>query len=156
MASGDRREDTPATVEVKNGILSGDLAQKQPAVMVMAPPSQNQRLRLNPNKDHKPDNYDDMQLDYSPSIFSSLERYLPPSMLAVNKEEKAKFMKEILLKYLPNGERTRVRLSFLICLFRLLKFVDKKKLFALFFKFYFVKNFSVGLINHRSLFKLYL
>ncbi|XP_027358118.1 uncharacterized PKHD-type hydroxylase At1g22950-like isoform X2 [Abrus precatorius] len=68
-----------------------------------------QRLRLNPNKDHKPEDYADMQLDFSPSIFSSLERYLPPNMLNVPRDEKAKFMREILLKYLPLGERNRAQ-----------------------------------------------
>ncbi|KAH1241290.1 putative PKHD-type hydroxylase [Glycine max] len=67
------------------------------------------RLRLNPNKEHKPDGYEDMQLDFSPNIFSSLERYLPPSMLNVTRDEKAKFMREILLKYLPLGERNRAQ-----------------------------------------------
>lgn len=111
MSSGDRREAAPAAGEVKNGVVSGDLGQRQiqsePASGVVAP-SQNQRLRLNPSKDHKPESYDDMQLDFSPSIFSSLERYLPPPMLGVNREEKVKFMREILMKYLPQGERTRV------------------------------------------------
>ncbi|RZB92578.1 putative PKHD-type hydroxylase isoform B [Glycine soja] len=67
------------------------------------------RLRLNPNKEHKPDGYEDMQLDFSPNIFSSLERYLPPSMLNVPRDEKANFMREILLKYLPLGERNRAQ-----------------------------------------------
>ncbi|KAL5751281.1 hypothetical protein ACOSP7_025884 [Xanthoceras sorbifolium] len=109
MASGDRRDDPPAAGDVKNGIASGDVIQKQqpPAAAPAPPPSQSQRLRLNPNKDHKPESYQDLQLDYSPSIFSSLERYLPPSMLGVNRDEKVKFMREILFKYLPNGERTR-------------------------------------------------
>ncbi|KDO62814.1 hypothetical protein CISIN_1g016060mg [Citrus sinensis] len=110
MSSGDRREAAPAAGEVKNGVVSGDLSQRQiqsePASGVVAP-SQNQRLRLNPSKDHKPESYDDMQLDFSPSIFSSLERYLPPPMLGLNREEKVKFMREILMKYLPQGERTR-------------------------------------------------
>ena len=70
------------------------------------------RLRLNPNKEHKPDGYEDLQLDFSPNIFSSLERYLPPSMLNVPRDDKAKFMREILLKYLPLGERSRVCFSF--------------------------------------------
>ncbi|KAK4773391.1 hypothetical protein SAY87_028410 [Trapa incisa] len=68
-----------------------------------------QRLRLNPNKDHKPDSYEDLQLDFSPVIFSSLERYLPPSMLSVDRDDKAKFMREILLKYLPHGEQNRAQ-----------------------------------------------
>ncbi|KAI9173766.1 hypothetical protein LWI28_006144 [Acer negundo] len=109
MASGDRRNEPPAAGDIKNGVASGDTIQKQlpqphPA---LAPPIQSQRLRLNPNKDHKPESYEDLQLDYSPSIFSSLERYLPPTMLGMNRDEKAKFMREILLKYLPNGERSR-------------------------------------------------
>lgn len=112
MSSGDRRDAAPADGEVKNGVVSGNLSQRQaqpePATGVVAP-SQNQRLRLNPNKDHKPESYDDLQLDFSPSIFSSLERYLPPSMLGVNRDEKVKFMRDILMKYLPQGERTRVQ-----------------------------------------------
>lgn len=71
-----------------------------------------QRLRLNPNKEHKPDGYEDLELDFSPSIFSSLEMYLPPNMLAVPRDDKAKFMHEILLKYLPLAERTRVCFRF--------------------------------------------
>lgn len=112
MSSGDRREAAPAAGEVKNGVVSGDLNQRQiqsESASGVVAPSQNQRLRLNPSKDHKPESYDDMQLDFSPSIFSSLERYLPPPMLGVNREEKVKFMREILMKYLPQGERTRVQ-----------------------------------------------
>ncbi|KAI4345643.1 hypothetical protein L6164_012743 [Bauhinia variegata] len=60
-----------------------------------------QRLRLTPNKDHQPDTYDDLQSYFSPSIFSSLEGHMPPSMLGVARDDKVKFMQEILLKYLP-------------------------------------------------------
>ncbi|KAK9105843.1 hypothetical protein Scep_022687 [Stephania cephalantha] len=67
----------------------------------------NQRLRLNPNTDHKPDCYDDLQLEFNPSLYSSLERYLPPSMLGVSRDAKAQYMRDILAKYLPEGERTR-------------------------------------------------
>ncbi|KAJ9676908.1 hypothetical protein PVL29_022087 [Vitis rotundifolia] len=108
--SGDRREDPPppqnngsgaiASIGGGNGVVSGDSS--RPFV-----PSQ--RLRLNPNKDHKPDNYDDLQLDFNPSIFSSLEPYLPPSMLSVSREAKVQFMREILLRYLPQGEQTRAQ-----------------------------------------------
>ncbi|CAL5186621.1 unnamed protein product [Lathyrus oleraceus] len=68
-----------------------------------------QRLRLNPNKEHKPEAYADLELDFSPSIFSSLERHLPPNMLVISRDDKAKFMTEILLKYLPTGERNRTQ-----------------------------------------------
>uniref|UniRef100_A0A1D1ZBZ1 Putative PKHD-type hydroxylase At1g22950 n=1 Tax=Anthurium amnicola TaxID=1678845 RepID=A0A1D1ZBZ1_9ARAE len=67
------------------------------------------RLRLNPNKDHKPERYDDVQTEFDPCIFSSLERHLPPSMLEVPRDAKVQFMKEILSRYLPDGERTRVQ-----------------------------------------------
>ncbi|KAK7291387.1 hypothetical protein RIF29_06487 [Crotalaria pallida] len=69
--------------------------------------SQNQRLRLNPNKEHKPDGYEDMELEFCPALLSSLERYLPPTMLNHPRDDKAKFMLDILLKYLPPGERNR-------------------------------------------------
>lgn len=66
------------------------------------------RLRLNPNKEHRPERYDDVQTEFDPCIFSSLERHLPPSMLEVPRDAKVQFMKEILARYLPDGERTRV------------------------------------------------
>ncbi|XP_057477889.1 LOW QUALITY PROTEIN: 2-oxoglutarate and iron-dependent oxygenase domain-containing protein CP2-like [Actinidia eriantha] len=67
------------------------------------------RLRLNPNTDHKPDSYEDLQLEFSPLLFSSLERYLPPTLLNVARESKVQYMREILLRYSPEGERTRVQ-----------------------------------------------
>ncbi|XP_045792678.1 2-oxoglutarate and iron-dependent oxygenase domain-containing protein CP2-like [Trifolium pratense] len=67
------------------------------------------KLRVHPNKDHKPEGYDDLDLDFNPSIFSSLERYLPSNMLGIPRDDKAKFMREILLKYLPSGERHRTQ-----------------------------------------------
>lgn len=85
-----------------NGVVLED--SNRPALAPMS----SQRLRLIPNKDHNPDNYDDMELDFSPSIFTSLERFLPPSMLGMPRHDKVKFMTEILLKYLPHGERNRV------------------------------------------------
>ncbi|KAK9277752.1 hypothetical protein L1049_007299 [Liquidambar formosana] len=56
----------------------------------------NQRLRLNPNTDHNPDSYEDLQLEFSPLLFSSLERYLPPTMLKVSRNDKVQYMKDIL------------------------------------------------------------
>lgn len=67
------------------------------------------RLRLNPNTDHKPDSYDDLQLGFSPLLFSSLERYLPPSMLNMPRDAKVQYLTDILLRYSPEGERTRVQ-----------------------------------------------
>ncbi|KAG8639154.1 2-oxoglutarate and iron-dependent oxygenase domain-containing protein CP2 isoform X3 [Manihot esculenta] len=67
------------------------------------------RLRLNPITDHKPDSYEDLQSDFSPLLFSSLERYLPPSMLNMSREAKIQFMRDILVRYSPEGERTRIQ-----------------------------------------------
>ncbi|XP_019164903.1 PREDICTED: uncharacterized PKHD-type hydroxylase At1g22950 isoform X1 [Ipomoea nil] len=67
------------------------------------------RLRLNPSMDHKSDSYDDLQLDFSPLLYSSLERYLPPTILNSNRDSKVQYMREILLRYSPEGERTRVQ-----------------------------------------------
>lgn len=69
------------------------------------------RLRLTPNKDHKPDSYDDMRLDFSPLLFRSLEQYLPQTMLGVPRDAKLHYMRDILLRYSPDGERIRVSFS---------------------------------------------
>ncbi|XP_029121646.1 2-oxoglutarate and iron-dependent oxygenase domain-containing protein CP2 isoform X3 [Elaeis guineensis] len=100
----ERREDPPAG----NGNGNGAVA------VVVAPPTGrptygDRRLRLNPNTEHKPERYDDLETEFDPSIFSSLERHLPPTMLEVPRDAKIQFMKEILARYLPEGERTRVQ-----------------------------------------------
>lgn len=76
---------------------------------VVVAPHSSHRLRLNPSSDHKPDCYEDLQLDFSPLLFSSLERHLPPSVLSEGRDVKVQYMREILLRYSPEGERTRVR-----------------------------------------------
>ncbi|XP_047321549.1 2-oxoglutarate and iron-dependent oxygenase domain-containing protein CP2-like [Impatiens glandulifera] len=73
------------------------------------PSYSNYRLRLNPNTDHKPDNYEDLQLEFSPLLFSSLERYLHPNLLDESRETKVQYIKEILHRYSPEGDRTRVQ-----------------------------------------------
>ncbi|CAK7349664.1 unnamed protein product [Dovyalis caffra] len=99
--SGDRRE-TPPVTGGGNGVVEPN---KKSAPVIV--PSQ--RLRLHANKEHVPESYEDLQLDFCPSIFSSLEKYMPPNMLNDSREEKVKFMRDILLKYLPHGERTRAQ-----------------------------------------------
>lgn len=80
------------------------------------------RLRLKPEKEHKSDSYNDLQqLDFSPLLFSSLEHYLPANMLNVPRELKLRYMRDILLRYTSEGERSRVRnydclLAFFLCL----------------------------------------
>lgn len=102
MSLDDGPSDRPSVAGGSNGVVHGGDSNQ------MAAPSM-ARLRLNNNKDHTPERYDDLRLDFSPEIFSSLEGYLPPSMLGVSRDDKVKFMREILLKYLPHGERNRVR-----------------------------------------------
>ncbi|KAK2635294.1 hypothetical protein Ddye_030086 [Dipteronia dyeriana] len=65
------------------------------------------RLRLNPSADHNPDSYDDLELEFSPLLYSSLERYLPPAMLSMSRDTKLLYMRSILLRYSPDGERNR-------------------------------------------------
>ncbi|XVF86133.1 hypothetical protein PTKIN_Ptkin18bG0016200 [Pterospermum kingtungense] len=67
------------------------------------------RLRLNPNTDHKPESYEGLQLEYSPLLFSSLERYLPPSMLSLSRDSKLHYMRDIILRYSPEVDRNRVQ-----------------------------------------------
>ncbi|KAK4765731.1 hypothetical protein SAY86_026821 [Trapa natans] len=75
-----------------------------------ATPRASHRLRLKPKSDHKPESYDDLQhqLDFSPMLFSSLERYLPIPMMALSRDAKVNYMRDILLRYSPEGERTRI------------------------------------------------
>ncbi|KAK1552157.1 hypothetical protein Q3G72_011407 [Acer saccharum] len=68
------------------------------------------RLRLNPSADHNPDSYDDLQLEFSPLLYSSLERYLPPAMLSMSRDAKLQYMRGILLRYAPDGERNRLQM----------------------------------------------
>ncbi|XP_017646396.1 2-oxoglutarate and iron-dependent oxygenase domain-containing protein CP2-like isoform X2 [Gossypium arboreum] len=67
------------------------------------------RLRLNPNTEHKPESYEGLHLEFSPLLFSSLERYLPPPMLSLSRDSKFHYMRDIILRYSPEGERTRVQ-----------------------------------------------
>nr|XP_043607861.1 2-oxoglutarate and iron-dependent oxygenase domain-containing protein CP2-like isoform X2 [Erigeron canadensis] len=68
------------------------------------------RLRLNPNNSHRPDSYEDLnQIEFTPLLYSSLERYLPPNMLNVHREIKLRYMSEILRRYTSEGERNRIQ-----------------------------------------------
>lgn len=102
----DRREESQNGNGSSNGVVSA-LARSSYS---------DRRLRLNPNTNHKPESYEDLKLEFDPTVYSSLERHLPPSMLAVGREAKVQFMKEILARYLPEGERTRVRRSLFLFL----------------------------------------
>ncbi|EOA30759.1 hypothetical protein CARUB_v10013901mg [Capsella rubella] len=109
--SSEQREgsqETTTTVE-GNGTIGGN--NSHPVTMRAATSSvvSCQRLRLNPNNEHRPDSYEDLQLDFPNSIYSSLEKYLPPNMLVSNRDDKVKFMTDIMLRHLPHGERSRAQ-----------------------------------------------
>ncbi|CAN8321071.1 unnamed protein product [Cochlearia groenlandica] len=62
------------------------------------------RLILNPNEEHVPDNYEDLEVDFNPCVLSSLEKHLPLDMLKSSREEKARFMSDIIHKYITREE----------------------------------------------------
>lgn len=66
------------------------------------------KLRRTPNEEHEPDHYEDLQLDFNPSLFRSLERFLPENLLSSTRIEKARAMSDLLLRYSPESERIRV------------------------------------------------
>lgn len=102
---GREGQQTTTTVE-SNGAIGGN--SHPPPMKSTATAVSCQRLRLNPNNEHKPDNYEGLQLDFPNSIYASLEKYLPPNLLVSKREEKVKFMTDIMLRHLPHGERSRV------------------------------------------------
>ncbi|XP_010506541.1 PREDICTED: uncharacterized PKHD-type hydroxylase At1g22950-like [Camelina sativa] len=109
--SSDQREGSQETTTVEgNGTIGGN-NNSHPSTMMRATSTvvSCQRLRLNPNNEHRPDSYEDLQLDFPNSIYSSLEKYLPPNMLVSNRDEKVKFMTDIMLRHLPHGERSRAQ-----------------------------------------------
>ncbi|CAN7133882.1 unnamed protein product [Brassica rapa subsp. narinosa] len=67
------------------------------------------KLRRTPNEEHEPDHYEDLQLDFNPSLFRSLERFLPENLLSSTRIEKARAMSDLLLRYSPESERIRVQ-----------------------------------------------
>ncbi|TKY50910.1 PKHD-type hydroxylase [Spatholobus suberectus] len=74
------------------------------------------RLCISPKRDHKPENYEDLQLqlEFNPLVFSSLEHYLPPHMLNLSRDVKVQYMRNILLRYLPESERIRVGVTVIL------------------------------------------
>ncbi|KAH0880466.1 hypothetical protein HID58_067860, partial [Brassica napus] len=67
------------------------------------------KLRINPNNEVRPDNYEDLQLDFPNPVYKNLEKYLPPDMLVSNREERVRFMTDIMLSHLPSGERSKAQ-----------------------------------------------
>lgn len=66
------------------------------------------RLMQNPDNNHEPETYEDLQLEFSPSFFSSMERHLPQDLRRAPRDVKIKFMHEILRDFVPPGLVNRV------------------------------------------------
>lgn len=101
MSSG--RREVPTTVDGNNGSNSHQMA----AITTVSC----RRLRLNPNNELRPDNYEDLQLDFPNPVYKNLEKYLPPDLLVSDREEKVRFMTDIMLSHLPSAERSRVKVQ---------------------------------------------
>lgn len=69
------------------------------------------RLLKDPNLDHRSDCYEDVNSDYHPALFSALERYLPSQILAAPRDVKLQFLNNVVSKYAPRGERSRVQVQ---------------------------------------------
>ncbi|XP_068491604.1 2-oxoglutarate and iron-dependent oxygenase domain-containing protein CP2-like isoform X2 [Phaseolus vulgaris] len=65
------------------------------------------KLCVSPNRDHNSENYEDLQLEFNPHVFGSLEQYLPPHILNLSREVKVRYMRNILLRYFPENDRNR-------------------------------------------------
>lgn len=103
LISAQRKEARHASNNSGNGFVL-----PPPVPLSPYPMNSPNRLRLNPNNEHKPDNYNDLELDFSPLLFSSLEKYLPPTLLGSSRDTKVQYVRELLLRYTPDGERNRV------------------------------------------------
>ncbi|KAD4983068.1 hypothetical protein E3N88_19739 [Mikania micrantha] len=78
--------------------------------MARIPPANaDSRLGLNPNRDHRAENYDDLAIEFNPLLFSSLERYLPRNLLNAPREIKYEYMRGTLRPYLIADDRNRVQ-----------------------------------------------
>jgi hypothetical protein len=67
---------------------------------------------LNPAKNHKPETYEDLKLDGSSLILSSLEMHLPRHLLRAPRDQKFTYMRDILHDYVPPALRYRVCFNF--------------------------------------------
>ncbi|KAL8228976.1 hypothetical protein R6Q57_013876 [Mikania cordata] len=104
--AADRRNDSPSSPLPATPVLTGN---GNANGIGSLPMNSNFRLRLNPRQDHQPESYEDLQSEFTPILFSSLERYLPPNLLNVPRETKHRYMREVLRRYSTEGERNRVQ-----------------------------------------------
>ncbi|KAI7739246.1 hypothetical protein M8C21_004443, partial [Ambrosia artemisiifolia] len=67
------------------------------------------RLELPPIQDHMTDNYDDLDTEFDPLLFSSLERYLPQKILNAQRDTKHEFMQQVLRRHATKEDHYRVQ-----------------------------------------------
>jgi hypothetical protein len=95
------------------GVANGNCVAPPPSRMAGRPSGttahSDRRLRFNPNTEHKSQDYTDVRGEYAPAVYSALERHLPPSLLEADRDVKLDFMRDILARYWPHGERNKVQ-----------------------------------------------
>ncbi|XP_066382100.1 2-oxoglutarate and iron-dependent oxygenase domain-containing protein CP2-like [Miscanthus floridulus] len=105
----DRRDEVQVAMGNGNGVAPSQPSRPAGRPAATAAPYADRRLRLNPNAEHKPQNYSDVRGEYAPAVYSALERHLPPSLLDADRDVKLHFMRDILARYWPQGERNKVQ-----------------------------------------------
>jgi hypothetical protein len=107
----ERRDEVQVAMGNGNGVAPSQPSRPAGRPAATAAPYADRRLRLNPNAEHKPQDYSDVRGEYAPAVYSALERHLPPSLLDADRDVKLHFMRDILARYWPQGERNKVWFS---------------------------------------------
>ncbi|CAO2203585.1 unnamed protein product [Urochloa humidicola] len=105
----ERRDEVQVAMGNGNGVAPLQASRPAGRPSAAMAPYADRRLRLNPNAEHKPQDYIDVRGEYAPAVYSALERHLPPSLLDVDRDVMLHFMREILARYWPQGERNKVQ-----------------------------------------------
>jgi hypothetical protein len=107
----ERRDEVQVAMGNGNGVAPLQVSRLAGRPAAATAPYADPRLRLNPNAEHKPQDYSDVRGEYAPAVYSALERHLPPSLLDADRGVKLHFMRDVLARYWPQGERNKVRFS---------------------------------------------
>ncbi|XP_025815779.1 uncharacterized PKHD-type hydroxylase At1g22950 isoform X1 [Panicum hallii] len=105
----ERRDEVLVAMGNGNGVAPPQPLRAAGRPAAATAPYLDRRLRLNPNAEHKPQDYSDVRGEYAPAVYSALERHLPPSLLDADRDVKLHFMRDILARYWPQGERNKVQ-----------------------------------------------
>ncbi|KAG8051886.1 hypothetical protein GUJ93_ZPchr0001g32864 [Zizania palustris] len=105
----ERRDEAQAAMGNGNGMASLPPTSRSTGRSTGPAAYADRRLRVNPNTEHKPQDYRDLRGEYAPVVYSALERHLPPSLLEADRDVKLQFMRDVLAHYWPPGERNKVQ-----------------------------------------------